>query len=319
MHFVASTTGAVMIKRSIYPLILYSCFMMVFHANILGGAINTVCVILSSVEEPYQLAVNGYKKTIEKYSKPVFFEYVIKDQDQDSLATEIIKNNPDLILAAGTKALNFAKTAFPDKKISYCMVLAGEAAKNSNIAGVVLDIPEEYKLVETKKILPSAGSLGVIYSDSSLKQFENIKKACENNDIRLVGVKIEGEAGFQKALDKMKGEIDFFVMMMDSNVFSSKTIQYLFEESLDNKFPVIGLSSFYTKAGALISFEYNYNDVGVDTARLAIERFFPLIPVDKTEAAAKKCGYSLNVLVAQRLGIRLTQDTIQGAFEVFGK
>jgi putative ABC transport system substrate-binding protein len=293
--------------------------MMIFQASILGGAVNTVCVISSSEAEPYKLAVSGYKNTIGKYFKPVFFDYLITDQDQGSLAVEITKNNPDLILAAGTKALNFAKTAFPEKKISYCMVLTGEGSKNDNIAGVVLNIPEEYRLVETKKILPSAGSLGVIYSDSSLKQFENIKQACESNDIRIVGVKIEGEAGFEKALDKIEDEIDFFIMTMDSNVFSPKTIQYLFEESLDDKFPVIGLSSFYTKAGALISFEYNYYDVGADTARLAIEKFFPLIPVDKTEAAVTKYGYSVNVLVAQRFGIRLTQETIQGASEVFGK
>jgi ABC-type uncharacterized transport system substrate-binding protein len=273
-------------------------------------------VISSSGAEPYKLATAGFKKTFEKLTNAVFFDYMMDDQDQDSLGAEITKRHPGLILAVGSKAFDFAKTKFLNNNIIYCMVLRNEDVNAPNIAGVDLYIPEEYRLLEIKKILPSVNSLGIIYSESSVRQFEDIQETCAANDIKLVGVKIDGEGSFSKALDNIKDVIDSFIMVADSTVFSPATIQYLLEESMDKKFPVIGLSSYYTKAGALISFECDYDDVGVVAAKTAMERFFS---GDKTEVGAKKFGYSVNVLVARRLGIRLSPDAVQNASEVFGK
>ena len=59
------------------------------------------------------------------------------------------------------------------------------------------------------------------------------------------------------------------MVILDSKVYFSQTIRLLLLESMKNKVPVVGLSSFFTKAGAVISFDSDFKDMGAQAAEIS--------------------------------------------------
>jgi len=292
--------------------ILFALSIQIFAANP-----DKVFAIISSDAQQYKQAYNGFKDTIEKNTKASVTYGIIKEQNNSELLTAISSYNPEILLAIGTKALKFARDIQGGRKIIHCMVFSENENNDNNTAGIEFNIPEEYKVKKIKALIPNHGTMGVIYTGASEKQFKNLKKACEENGIPLLDIRIENGEGFPKALNKIRNRIDLYMMVTDSVLYYPGSVQYLFHESIDNKFGVIGLSSFYTKAGAALSFDYNYYYVGVDAAYLAFERFFT--GVNEKADASGRIVYSLNMSVAGELGIKLSKESVDKASEVFGR
>lgn len=83
--------------------------------------------------------------------------------------------------------------------------------------------------------------------------------------------------------------------------------------------PVIGLSSTYTKAGAFVSFEGNYHDIGSQVGEIALRVLGGEKPENIAPARPRTVQFSLNLLVAERMGITIPSDIIKESSEVFGR
>ncbi|MBN2755519.1 MAG: hypothetical protein JXR81_11765 [Candidatus Goldbacteria bacterium] len=300
------------IKALISAAIVFTMSFHIFAANP-----DKIFAIISSDAQQYMLAYDGFKDTIEKNIKISVMSGTINGQNKNEIVSSIDSFDPQILLAVGTKAFNLAKEIQGSKKIIYCMVFSDNEIDGNNTAGVEFNIPESYKTEKIKEIIPNHGTMGIIYTGASKKQFEDLKKACEEKNIPLVDIRIESGEGFSKALNRIKKRIDLFMMVTDSVLYYPGSVQYLFRESIDNGFGVIGLSSFYTKAGAVLSFDYDYYYVGVDAAKLAFERFFS--GVNKKADASGRIVYSLNMSVAEELGIKFSKEAVDKASEVFGR
>jgi putative ABC transport system substrate-binding protein len=90
-------------------------------------------------------------------------------------------------------------------------------------------------------------------------------------------------------------------------------------EAFRKTIPVIGLSSSYTKAGALISFECDYENLGEQAAEIALKILNGKDPAKIGFLEPKEINFSLNLLAAQRLGIKFSPEVIKEAREVFGE
>ncbi|PKL92280.1 MAG: hypothetical protein CVV21_05875 [Candidatus Goldiibacteriota bacterium HGW-Goldbacteria-1] len=304
-------------KKIWLKVLILSAILLAMSLHIAAANPDKIFAIISSDAQQYKLAYSGFKETIEKNTKASITYGIINDQNHSELSTKISSYNPEILLAIGTKALKFAKEVQGQRKIIHCMVFSENENNDNNTAGIEFNIPEEYKVIKLKGIIPNHGTLGVIYTGASEKQFKSLKKACEENGIPLLNIRIESGEGFAKALNRIKNRIDLYMMVTDSVLYYPGSVQYLFRESIDNGFGVIGLSSFYTKAGAVLSFDYDYYYVGVDAAHLTFKRFFT--GVDGKTDVSGRILYSLNISVAAELGINLSKESVDKAAEVFGK
>ena len=304
-------------KKAWQKLLMAAAILFAASLHIFAANPDKIFAIISSEAQQYKLAYNGFKDIIEKNTKASVISGIIKEQNSSELSAAISLYNPEILLAVGTKALKFAKEIQGGRKIIYCMVFSENEISDDNTAGIEFNIPEGYKAAKIKEIIPNHGTMGVIYTGASEKQFKKLKKACEENGIPLLDIRIENGEGFPKALNRIKNRIDLFMMVTDSVLYYPGSVQYLFRESIDNGFGVIGLSSFYTKAGAVLSFDYNYYYVGVDAANLAFEKFFT--GVNEKADASGRIMYSLNISVAGELGIKLSKESVDNAAEVFGR
>ena len=119
----------------------------------------------------------------------------------------------------------------------------------------------------------------------------------------------------------MSWRIDWFLMIPDTDIYFPKLVEHLLRESLKNKFPVIGLSSTYVEAGALVSFDCDYEDLGKQAAELALASGMleGEKQVNTRFVRPRKVKLSLNLLTADILGIKVPPEVIEQASPVFGK
>jgi putative ABC transport system substrate-binding protein len=81
--------------------------------------------------------------------------------------------------------------------------------------------------------------------------------------------------------------------------------------------PIVGLSSSYTRAGALASFEADYADMGRQAAEMALRIAGGQSPRAIKPSGPRRVKTSINLAVAERLGIAFDPEAIKEADDVF--
>ncbi|MBN1913128.1 MAG: hypothetical protein JW788_01870, partial [Candidatus Omnitrophica bacterium] len=193
--------------------------------------------------------------------------------------------------------------------------------QNSSISppGVAMDIPISVKLGEFKKFFPQTKVIGTVYTSQFALRYEEALDACDKLGLSLVAKKINSQNEFSGAVDEIIKKVDVFLMIADTNLYLPKTTEYLLIQCMQRNIPVIGLSSGYAKAGALIAFDCDYKDMGKQTAELAARILKGDLTAKKEIILPRKIKYSLNALVAERLGLKLSSEVLERAEEVFGR
>lgn len=278
-------------------------------------------IVTSRSASPYSNVVVSFKETLLSHQNNIdIFELNIEDEKTAAdLNSSIETIKPTLILTLGTPATKAVRQIFGSLKVVYTMIL-NPAKSNVSPPGISMDIPFEAKLSEFKRIFPAVKTIGTIYSSEYSPLFEEAFQACAKLGLRLIGKKIASQNEFSSALEEVLDKTDGFLMVADPNVYLPKTTEQLLISGIQRKIPVIGLSASYAKAGAIIAFDCDYEDLGRQTAEL----FLRILAgenqaVRETAAVPRRITYSLNLLVAERIGIKLSPEVIRKAGEVFGR
>jgi len=208
------------------------------------------------------LAYKGFSEYFTAGRQAVLDSKVMTQTADDEIIKAGRAMNPGAVLAIGTRALDFCIEQFPEKKIIYCMVIDAKAREGVDIAGKRLVMPEDYRVSKIKEVLPGITILGTVYTKESYKQFAAFEAACAKNGLSIIGVDISDANDFPRALNRIKNKIGLYVMLADSALYYPESIKYLLMEGYANGMPVMGLSSFYTKAGALIAVDFDYYEGG---------------------------------------------------------
>ena len=279
-----------------------------------------VSVIFSSDIDPYQQTWEGIKKVFEEKKVSLnFSEYHLERQNSDSISLQITQENLDLVFTIGPQASKLVKNKIKDIPVVFSLVLNPEEIINTNITGVSLDMPITVKLKYIKRILPDVKKIGVIFSSKSIPVYEEILHGCEAMGFQLIGQEIRSGKEFKDAFEDISRQIDAFLMIPDTEIYFQQSIKYLLLEGLRRKLPVIGLSSAYTKAGAFVSFDNSYSDIGKQAGEIALRVLAGEKPENIAPARPRTIQFSLNLLVAERLGITIPSDIIKESSEVFGR
>ncbi len=301
--------------------ILLSCIIALITWNqCLAADRALVSVIYSSDIEPYQQAWYGFKAYFDGKKTALWStKYVLKEQTPEIIVAKIKAEKPDLIYALGTRAANLAQESLRNFPVVYALVLNPEKMEGDNITGVLLDIPAMTELESIQRIFPEIRKIGAIYSPESTVRVEEISQACKELGLQLIKKKIDDERQLTAALSDLTWQINCLLMIPDTKIYFPQTVKYLLLESLRQKFPVIGLSKLHTKAGALLSIDCDYNDLGRQAGELAVRIINGEKPSSLTPLHPRKINYSLNLNTASRLGINFSPQVIKGTEEIFGE
>ncbi len=280
---------------------------------------DAIAIISASDAVPFLQARDGIKAVLAEKGIRKVSSYNLKTESPADVASAVEIEHPALILALGTPALTLAKEKFPDVPVVFCMTLGSKEAAHARATGVVLDIPLMEKLRRVKDIAPEMRKIGIIHSAGYPITAQESAQIQESLGIRLLTRKIASEKEVPSALEDIQWKMDLLLMVPDPAIYSSHSVLYLLQECARNSLPVVGLSSYYTKAGALFSVDCDYVDLGRQAGEIALRVLNGENPADIPFANPRRLTYSINTIVAKRLKIDIPAEILRKAGEVFGQ
>lgn len=279
-----------------------------------------VGVLFSSTAPPYQQASEGFRTHLQEQNVPLLFHTRVVTQDTpEDIKVMLSGKKPDIVLALGARAAEFAQSTIDDIPVVFCMVFGADRYHSSNSTGVSLDIPARARLQRLKGILPKVKRVGFVTSPRSTDAGASLRDACSSLGLTPVHQEVQTQRRFTQALEAMAGKVDVFMMVPDPSIYLSATVDHLLRTGLDSGFPVVGLSSAYTKAGALLSFDCSYADLGRQAGVLALRIDAGESPGSIEPQTPEHIVVSLNLSVARRLGTDISPETAAEAAQVYGR
>jgi putative tryptophan/tyrosine transport system substrate-binding protein len=216
----------------------------------------------------------------------------------------------------GAKAAKCVQQHLKDIPMVYCMVLNPAEITGKNVTGVTMRIPCQTILKEIRNILPGIKKIGLVYSDKTAPEYEEMLRCDNKEDLQIIGSRANSEQELAQTLEKVLGQSEVFMMMADAVLYSKSSIKNLFIQGLKRGVPIMGLSATYTRAGALFSVECNYTDVGRQTGQLVEKVLRGELIIGLKPVAPQQVRYTVNLVVAARLGITIPESVIAKASEV---
>lgn len=279
-----------------------------------------VSVIYSSDIEPYLQAWVGFREYFNDKKIALWFtEYFMTDKNTESIIQQVSAEKPDIVFTVGTKATRLAEKNLNKIPIVYSMVLNPEKLTGPNLAGVLLDIPIKMQIESICKIYPEGKKLGVIFTADSVDRVDEMSRVCKDLGLQLIKRKVNDERELPAALTDITWQINCLLMIPDAKIYFPQSVKYLLLESLRQKFPVIGLSKYHTKSGALLSTDVDYKDLGRQAGEVALRVLGGEKPDTIKPLKPRKVNISLNLFTAERLGLKFSPEILKNTENVFGE
>ena len=183
---------------------------------------------------------------------------------------------------------------------------------NSVLSAVYINQPLNRQMDLVRLALPDAGRVGLILGDGSQGQIPAVESAAQSRGFKLViAVVAPGEPVF-KGLKKILEEADLLLAWPDQQIYNSNSIQNVLLASFRARVPLIGFSSAYVRAGALVAVYSTPAQIGIQagaTARGVLQGKTmppPQYPVEFSVSVNEHVARSLGLtLDASALGERL--------------
>lgn len=313
-----TATDGIMRKRAV---LRYAVFMAICLApwRLSAGPGNAAISIITSYSiEQHKEAIDGFKNMFRANKVPAaFFKHTLEKAGEEKIREEIRREKPDVIFAVGSNAAEFATAGFPDIPVVFCLVLEPEKLISSSATGITMDIAPEAKLETAKKLIPGITAIGMFYSAGTRPEHKRVSAAGRPLNLKVFAAEINPRTETAEALKNLASRIDCFLMIPDSEIFFMKSVENLFFESLKNRIPVIGLSSSFTRAGALFSLECDYADIGRQAGETTLRILGGKKPSEIPLRSPAKTALSINMTVARRLGIYIGPEIRESAQEIF--
>jgi putative ABC transport system substrate-binding protein len=279
-----------------------------------------VSALFSSAAAPYHEVVEGFRAQLQRAEIPLLvYERDLSAETPRTFEEHLSQKQPHVVLALGTRAALFCREHAGSVPVVFTMVLEPDSLVSAGQTGVSLNIPADTRLAMLRRILPSVKRIGVLHGRAGQAAADELSRAAGKQGVSVVSYRIAAQSELPATLSAMLAQTDCAMMVADPEVYLPKSVEHLLRSALEARVPVVGLSSMYTRAGALLSFDCVYRDIGMQAGTLAIgildgERAGPVAPL-----APSTLSYSLNVSVARQLGITLSREVLSGAGTLFGQ
>jgi putative ABC transport system substrate-binding protein len=288
-----------------------------------------IVIVKSDNLDQYNEAFNGFVAALEEAG--IQFQtkiFTLKTGDQlivDSLTT-IGSQKPDAILTIGTTATREVSKKITTLPVFFTMVLNPEknGIANSdtnaitNLSGVRLDIPIETQLKLVKQVFSNLKAIGILYhplQDSQI--FRQCMDEAQKLNIKIAPGEIQTEEDIPTALKNIRAKSNVLLLISNQYILNYSSLKYILMYGLSNNFPVIGLSEFHVKAGALLAIRADYEDAGRQAGNLIIDLLSNSLPESVHLYRPPKTKLFINKRTADMMGIAIPVMFLSQAEQVY--
>lgn len=273
-----------------------------------------VAIVVSQRIRPYLEALEGLRGALAQTSEAEIDEFNLdsfKGKDRDILVKDLTEGRFDLLIAIGPCAAHFVWANFPSKDVRklYTMVLSPEKvlASAEQACGIALGIPAQTQFQLLSSVFPSARRVGILYDPLCNDRF--VKQAAGYAaDVGLCIVPLEVSSGkdISLVLRHHWKDVDTLLLIPDRTVISESLVQHIIKEAILNRVAVIGYNRFFYKSGAALAFVLDYQEIGRQTARIALR----MLSGEGCRMESPVFHAWLNRRVIRKLGITFTDSCV---------
>ncbi|MFQ5560746.1 MAG: ABC transporter substrate-binding protein, partial [Nitrospinota bacterium] len=217
---------------------------------------------------PYNEAVSGLVTGLG--FKPEIYELNGDGKAARRIAQKLSLSRPDIVVSIGTMASVVASQEINNLPVVYLLVPRPEAylKRSGNITGISLNPSPNDQFELLQRFYPSATRIGIVFNpDNSEKEVEKIRLAAPPR-YKIVQKVIKIKSEIPEALKQIRSETDILWLVMDNNLISKQTFEFIVKFSVSAKYPLLGFSRSTVKKGALLSAISDYSSMGQEGATL---------------------------------------------------
>lgn len=228
-----------------------------------GAAGDGVVVIRSSELAPYKALEEAFTGAVGVPVKSLSLT-------ADPAAAKAAAGSGAVVVAIGQDAARLVLDAKPVGQVLFGLVPSPEklGAAEAQKAVPMFAGPAR-QLGALKELLPGAKRLGVIYAASSEGLVADYERAARAVGGTLVKQEVKDRSQVANALRELIGKIDALLLLPDPVTLGVDIFKFLLTTSLESKVPLIGFSQGQAKAGALLTLEVDYQEMGREAAAAA--------------------------------------------------
>lgn len=278
--------------------------------------------LLSNSTVPYKDVFAGFQSYLSKHGAKVNYHIHIMDDDifkPKQVIQKMKEEKTDVIFVVGNKAADVALDYSADTPVVFSMILKNKKLMNAkNATGVILEFPVETEFSFLRQMLPEVRRIGVVYNpkenDEKIAVAEGIAKKM---GLVLYAQEVNNPKALPNALKNIAKHSDVLWGISDSLVLNAQTAKQILLFSFRNNIPFCGLSPSWVEAGALYSLGWDYTDIGIQGGEAAWKIRQGNEPNDVPVVAPRTIRYSLNLKTAKHMKIKISEELISNAHQVF--
>jgi putative ABC transport system substrate-binding protein len=241
----------------------------------------------------------------------------------NTIATKLVNDNNDLILAIATPSAQACANATKDIPILITAVtdpagsklVASNEAPGGNVSGTSDMTPVKTQIELIKKLIPDAKKIAVLYSSSEINskiQVEIALKTAKEIGLETQEATVSNTNEIQQTVESLIGKVDAIYAPTDNMI--AKAMSTIATVANGNGIPVICGEEGMVDAGGLATYGIDYYELGKLTGKQAVK----IIEGTATTAdmpieyiADKDMKLVINKDVAAQLGITIPADLEQ--------
>lgn len=270
--------------------------------------------------------VEGLSRRGYKEGDNITFDRQNAQADQSNLqniANRFVNNKVDLICAIATPAAQTVANATSTIPIVGTAITDYEAAKlvksntkpGGNVTGTTDMNPVAAQLDLLLKIKPGIKTVGTIYTSSEVNsqiQIDILKKAAAEKNVKIVEATVSSVNDIQQAARSLVGKCEGIYVPTDNILASAMpTLTIITDEA---KLPVLCGEENMVAAGGTATLGINYYELGLVTGDMAADILQGKAkPAEMAIQSQKKFTPVINMKVAEKLGVKVSDDLLKGA------
>lgn len=277
-----------------------------------------VVIIVSSDAEAYKQVTKNFEAEVQKKRPEVqFIQVRTSDIEQEVASIKDVQSA--LVFALGSDSVRAASQHLSGQPMLATMILGKSILQGqSHATSITLDMPISKQLQWHRRILPDVKRVGILYNPkNNQKWVDEANKIAGNMGFEIVAVSIEKPQDISTALKSLSQRVDSIMAIPDKMVYSSNTAKAVLLFSFRNRIPFVGLSSAWVKAGALYALDWDYSDLGRQSAETALKILNGAKPEKIKSGMPDKSIYQLNLKTAKHMKLKIDKKLIAGAEKVY--
>ena len=306
-----------MVRKELLGLLLAFSLVPGLHLPDASGQSGRVVVVKSRDLAPYNQAMEGLRRILLAYDPALSVQEIQFPQSElteKSFLEALERSRPDLIVTIGTQATRSIGRRITGVPVVFSLILITGGSevlfrqRPPNVTGAAMDVPIDVQFARMKEIIPDLKRVGVIYNPKMTGDaIPAARSAAAAGELTLVEIPVANEAQVMRAVEGLKGRVDALWSVADSTVFTPRTVDNILLLTLRDGIPFVGLSPSFVKAGALLSFSCDYEDVGAQSGEMAVEILKGKSPSDLPVVYPRHVSLFLNLNTARTIHLEISQ------------